>query len=219
MNILGIILISLALNLDALGVGFSYGIRKIKLPLLSMIFICLISIASLGLSMLAGCAINHYLSAAIAKHMGGGILVFMGAWAIFQYFHSKTLMPVRDIAESHTTTVPDITTLFQLRLFGILIQVLKDPQVADADQSGTISIQESLLLGMALALDSIGAGVAISLLGYNILTMALCVGACQFIFTYCGTLAGAKLSKTSMGRQMALLPGFILVIIGISRFF
>ncbi|MHB1420713.1 MAG: sporulation membrane protein YtaF [Bacillota bacterium] len=219
MNVFDLIFFSLALNMDALGVGISYGIRKIKLPLLSVVIICLISMASLSISMLAGNAIQHYISKTMSQHIGGGILVLIGTWAIYQYFDKSNPLSDEDNKIRCISKTPDLKALLQLRLFGILIQVLKDPQIADADKSGTISTYESLLLGMALALDSIGAGVAISLLGYDIAITTLYVGLCQFAFTYCGVIVGSKMSNTPLGRQIAVLPGLLLIMIGIIRFY
>src|SRR5699024_7530254 len=46
-----------------------------------------------------------------------------------------------------------------------LIQLLKRPLKADLDKSGSINGKEAYLIGTALSLDSIGAGVGISILG------------------------------------------------------
>ena len=48
-----------------------------------------------------------------------------------------------------------------------MIQILRKPTVADFDKSGTISAGEALLLGIALSVDSFGAGIGASLLGMH----------------------------------------------------
>ncbi len=213
-NLLGIVFLSLALNIDAAGVGISYGIRKIKLPVLSIFIICLISMASLSISMLAGNVIENYITKTMSQHIGGFILVLLGAWATYQYFRDE-----ETLSEDKKEYSSETLIIFQIHLLGFLIKILKEPQIADADKSGTISIHESLLLGMALALDSLGAGVAISLMGFNIIITALCVGVCQFLFMYCGAIAGSKWSSTLLGNKISILPGLLLVMIGLSRFF
>ena len=47
-----------------------------------------------------------------------------------------------------------------------MIQILRKPTVADFDKSGTISAGEALL-GIALSVDSFGAGIGASLLGMH----------------------------------------------------
>ena len=60
--------------------------------------------------------------------------------------------------------------LFQWEIarFGIIIQILKEPRRADLDRSGMISSKEALWLGLALSLDSCGAGIGMALMGYSL---------------------------------------------------
>lgn len=219
----GLIFFALALNIDAMGAGLSYGIRKIKLPLLSMAIICLISMGAISVSMQAGHFIGQLVSPNLSKHVGGGILLILGVWAIYQYFtqeESKEELDLnRMLQENITVTKQEPITLLNVKILGIMIKILKDPHIVDLDQSGVISGREAFLLGVALSLDSLAAGMAVSLLGFNILETALCVGLGQILFTYLGTNIGFKLRHTSIGRQIAVLPGIILMFLGISRFF
>ena len=55
----------------------------------------------------------------------------------------------------------------EIASLGLVIQILRKPTVADFDKSGTISAGEALLLGIALSVDSFGAGIGASLLGMH----------------------------------------------------
>ncbi|WP_081833596.1 manganese efflux pump [Geomicrobium sp. JCM 19055] len=57
----------------------------------------------------------------------------------------------------------------------MVIQILKKPTAADVDNSGTISVKEAVLLGVALSLDAFGAGFGASMLGYSVVWFALIV--------------------------------------------
>lgn len=216
---LNLVLIAMALNVDAVGVGISYGIRQIRLPLPSMLIISAVSMTAIGASMAAGRVIAEVISPAAARHAGGVILMAMGIFTIYQYVRQRNgTEPV-----SATESRPDKNergkpvSLLQMRLPGLIIQVIKEPHLADMDVSGVITGKEALLLGLSLSMDSLGAGIAISLLGYRILSTALCVGVCQAASTYCGLYAGRGLGRLAISRQLAILPGLILIIMGIVK--
>jgi putative sporulation protein YtaF len=217
---LNLVLIALALNVDAVGVGISYGMRRIRLPLPSMLVISGVSMASIGISMAAGHVITGAISPPAARHGGGIILLAMGIFALCQQLRKPSKGPdsrlsTQSLRETYGCGGP--LSLLQVRLPGLIIQVYKEPHLADMDASGIITGKEALLLGLSLSMDSLGAGIAISLLGYRILTTALCVGACQAASTYCGIYVGRGLGKLPMARQMAVLPGVILIILGLAK--
>lgn len=102
---------------------------------------------------------------------------------------------------------------------GIVIQVLKEPASADADRSGIVTGREAFLLGLALSMDSFGAGIGAALLGLHMLSTSLCVGICAFAFISLGERIGQQLGAVQKYQKMALLPGMILICIGISRLY
>lgn len=214
MHISGLLFFSIALNLDALGIGISYGIRKITIPFLSMIIICMVSMSAISFSMAMGHMMGHYIPARMVKDLGGGILLLLGIWAIIQYFCQ---------AGGNDTPPPELneTTaqLLELHFMGLVIRILKQPHLIDIDNSGIISGNEALLLGLALSVDALTAGIAISLLGYRILNTAVCIGAGQFLFLNCGALGGKQLEKAGILKSLAILPGLILIVLGLSRFY
>ena len=70
----------------------------------------------------------------------------------------------------------------EIASLGLVIQILRKPTVADFDKSGTISAGEALLLGIALSVDSFGAGIGASLLGYAPAMMAILVAVMSSLF-------------------------------------
>lgn len=79
-----IIILAVSLSLDALAVGISYGIRRIRIPLFPKIVICFFSMAYSGASLALGSTISRFLPHAISKYAGVGILGAMGIWVIIQ---------------------------------------------------------------------------------------------------------------------------------------
>lgn len=71
--------------------------------------------------------------------------------------------------------------------------VLTRPKEADLDKSGIISINESILLGFALALDAFGAGIGAAMLGYSPLITALLTAGMSGLFLFSGIMFGSYL--------------------------
>ena len=72
--------------------------------------------------------------------------------------------------------------MIELKRIGIVIQILRTPQMADVDRSGIISASEALLLGIALSLDSFGAGLGAAMIGFSPLLTALVISTASGVF-------------------------------------
>ena len=181
-----IVLLAFAVSLDGFGVGITYGIRQIKIPVSSIFIIALCSGLIILLSMMVGVAMSGWLSPRGASMIGAGILIGIGSWALYRFLtngepENDTLTPPR-VVDSDTTAgdnAPErvaVLTL-ELRIFGIMIQILRTPSVADVDRSGTISAGEAFLLGAALSLDALDAGIGAALVGFHHLLTAAMIAA------------------------------------------
>jgi putative Mn2+ efflux pump MntP len=82
-----------------------------------------------------------------------------------------------------------------------------------------ISPGEALVLGIALAMDALGAGFAVSMLGLSIVLTSLVVGLGHFFLTYLGLQTGRSITNRGIGRHLAILPGFILITLGMFKMF
>lgn len=204
MELFTIFMLALALNLDSFGVGVAYGVRKIKLPFSFALIISLESMAAISLSMLTGNFISQIISLELARLCGGVILFLLGTWMIV---HGKS--------EKKKETHPSHSLLqLHIRTLGLVIQVLKEPQRADFDNSGAISFPEALLLGLALAFDAFVAGFAFSMLKINLLLTVFIIGGGHIFLIYLGLYGGKFLSASIFSRYFLILPGFILIFLG-----
>lgn len=104
----------------------------------------------------------------------------------------------------------------ELRKLGVVVQILRTPSAADMDRSGNISAAEAALLGVALSLDAIGAGIGAALVGYGAVSTALSIAAASGLFVRLGTLLGRRVAGR-LGRRLAVLPGFLLIGVGILK--
>lgn len=218
-EILGYIFFAVALNMDSLGVGFSYGLRRINIPFISILFISFLSMAAIILSMLAGQQMGEMIPAASAIKLGGFLLIVIGIIALYQYYKQEKNIenPPLPVEENTSQKENAAIPFFRISIFGLIFLIIRKPHKADIDMSGTISFRESFLLGLALAMDSLAAGVAAALIGYNIIITALFVGLGHFILIYIGLSVGKGMSTNSLCRQISALPSLILILLGVSK--
>lgn len=206
-----ILIFALALSLDGLGVGISYGMRKIKIPRISLIIICLASSTTIIISMLAGKMLASILSIKLAELLGGIVLIIMGSWLLLQAWAKLLETKEKNIQK------PFPIFKFSIPSLGLAIEILKEPSLADIDNSGVISIKESLVLGSALAMDALGAGIGVAMLGFNPLATAITVGICEYFLINLGLFIGSNYSSLKVKNKLHFLPGLIIVFLGITR--
>ncbi|MCY8514410.1 sporulation membrane protein YtaF [Bacillus atrophaeus] len=207
MQMVSLLLVALAVSLDSFSVGFTYGLRKMRIPFKAIIVIACCSGAVMFLSMLIGGFLTKFFPVYVTEKLGGLILVGIGAWVLYQFFrptkeqdyllHEKTLLNL------------------EVKSLGIVIHILRKPTSADIDRSGTINGIEALLLGFALSIDAFGAGIGAAILGFSPITLSFAVAIMSSLFVSIGIYAGHVLSKWSWIDKMAFLPGLLLITIGL----
>ena len=223
-HLASILLLAFAVSLDGFGVGIAYGIRKIKIPVLSVFIIALCSGLIILLSMMVGVAMSGWLSPHGASMLGAGIMIAIGSWALYRFLtngDTEKEGPAASSTAGSADGAPERITVLtlELRIFGIMIQILRTPSVADMDRSGTISAGEAFLLGAALSLDAFGAGIGAALVGFQPWITALLIAASSGLFLWMGTRVGFWASGIRWVRQLSMLPGIILIAMGIFKMF
>lgn len=199
-------LFALALSLDGFGVGFSYGMRKISIPKLPFLIICSSSALAISLSMLIGKFLAAVIPYEIANKTGSLLLIFMGLWILTQSIILNIIPENR---------------IYKLRIknLRLIVNILKEPVKADIDSSGIIDIKEALFLGIALAMDALGAGFAAAMAGYSPYFTPLCVAIAKFILVSLGLFLGKEFSFIKMKNEMSLLPGGLIILLGLKNLF
>lgn len=199
---MGLFFLVIAVSLDGFGVGITYGMRKVLVPIHALCIIMLCSGVIVLASMTLGTALLSFISPGIAKIIGGVILIFIGCFSLF-----NTIKPKLKFLHTEEKEMENRLHHFK--------KVLLTPDSADLDSSGTISSGEALLLGIALALDAFGAGLGASMLGYSAILTAVLVACMSGMFLFCGIKIGMLLSKNKQLQRLTLLPPFLLIGLGI----
>lgn len=208
-QIVSLLLLAFAVSLDSFSVGFTYGLRNVKIPFKSIFTIAICSAGVLMVAMTLGEFLEKVLPAYLAGKLGGLILILMGAWILYQFFRPDHVEPAKQ----------DEKTLinFEIQSLGIVINILRKPMSADFDRSGTITGIEALMLGMALSLDAFGAGIGAAMLGFSPLSLAVAAAIMSSTFVFAGMKAGIFLSGYSWVQKISFLPGLLLIIVGIFK--
>ncbi|WP_405079823.1 MntP/YtaF family protein [Paenibacillus chitinolyticus] len=107
----------------------------------------------------------------------------------------------------------------EIKRLGLVIQILRTPSAADVDRSGNISSSEATLLGIALSLDAFGAGIGAALIGYTPLLTSTVIAVTSGLFIYFGLKIGYTYSGLGWIRKVSVLPGVVLILMGISKLF
>ncbi|WP_159881570.1 sporulation membrane protein YtaF [Paenibacillus puerhi] len=230
--VVSLLLLALAVSLDGFGVGVTYGLRKIRIPLLSIAIISCCSGLVIFISMQIGAWMSEWVHPGLAQNIGAFILVGIGLWAWYQLYQQHKEEAGSDEAESEARPEPGealkpvqvpVSTkeiiYIELRRFGLVIQILRKPSIADMDRSGIISAYEATLLGMALSLDAFGAGVGAALLGFTPWLTAAVIALASGIFLSMGLRTGFRYAGFSWMRPLSVIPGFVLIIMGIMKLF
>lgn len=216
LELLSTVAFAVALSLDGLGVGISYGVRKIKIPVLSLLVISITSGLAIGFSMLCGHMAAKYISVKAAEIVGAVILIAVGIWILFQTWtqnRKSKRVCTDDIAEEGCRQIFNL----KIKAFGLVIQILREPAVADFDKSGVISSKEAVLLGLALAMDALGAGFGAAMTGFRPLLTPLIVSIVKFTLVSAGVYIGRRYAAKWLGDKASVLPGWVLILLGVAR--
>lgn len=82
MHWITIILIGIAANLDNLGIGLAYGVKQVKIPILSNAVIAIMSMIVTYVAVTAGSTVVEYISPHTANLLGSLLLCVIGLWTL-----------------------------------------------------------------------------------------------------------------------------------------
>ncbi|MFL0506799.1 sporulation membrane protein YtaF [Ureibacillus sp. 179-F W5.1 NHS] len=208
-DVLSLLLLGFAVSLDSFTVGLTYGMRKVKIPLKSFFIIFSCTFIILLLAMGIGSIIELFISYEAAERVGGIILVVIGIWVLYQFFTSDS---TSKLSKKEIKVIE-----FEMKRLGLMIKILKKPTEADFDRSGSISSIEALFLGLALSLDSFGAGIGAALIDLPPILFSIVVTVSSVIFVIVGINIGLIFRKMNWVKKLSILPGIALILIGLFK--
>jgi putative sporulation protein YtaF len=213
--VLAVVLFAIAISVDGFLVGIAQGMRGIKVPLSTLIVINTVSAVIVFLSLSSGRYVACWLSPGAAKLIGSGILIAMGALMLKPLSQSGR----QSAGDSAAVDMPKSETVAS-RITGTLMMIpkfLAEPATADLDSSGTLTLDEGFLLGLALAIDALSVGFGAGMSGMSSALTPVVAGVTQGIFVSFGLVLGSRMRKTVPVHILEKAPGGILILLGAMR--
>ncbi len=213
--IIQLIVLAVALSIDAFGIGISYGVRKINFKILSLAIISFISILFSSISLWFGNIISSIFSEKITSFISIFILIMLGIFIIKKGLEKNEQKPIPKSMEDNEHK--SIYSLF-IKSLGITINIIKTPSLCDLNNSSKIDPKEAFYLGIALSIDCIGTSIAISSFNKYTFLFPIFVVIFQLTFLLSGIILGKKTTLKFLDEsKISLISGLILIIIGLLR--
>ena len=190
MHILSSLVFAISANTDNFVVGVSYGIKKIKIGLVSNLLIALISLLGTILSMSVGKIIFNFLPGNTSNLIGSIILIIIGGWTIV-----KPLL--KSISDG----------------------VLENPEKVDIDNSSNIDAKESIILAFALTINNVGLGIGASITGLNIVITSSLTFVFSLLMIIVGYALGSYYLSKVFSKNATIISGLIIIALGIYEMF
>jgi putative sporulation protein YtaF len=192
---LSIIGIGIAANLDNLGIGVSFGARSIRVPFISNMMISVLSMIAAYFSITLGNVLSNLIPSDLANAAGGIMIIVIGLWAIKSDLKSR-VESNKDIKSNQ------------------IYSLQNDPCKADTDGNNLLSLKESVMLGIALAVNCVAGGFGAGVTGLSPLATTISIGFFSLLSVAVGVRAGQEITKTWFGKWSNLVGGILLVCIG-----
>lgn len=194
------LLFAISANIDNFSVGISYGMKKIKIGLLSNLFIAAISALGTFLSMYAGRIISRIIPFNLSNALGGLILLILGLWQTTEFLVNSHIIKLKMFSKDKKMNYEAL---------------LSNPEIADTDKSGCIDIKESVSLAFALTVNNFGLGISASMTGTEILSAVVFTFLFSILMLSMGYSFGERYLSKIAGKYASLASGMIILALGI----
>lgn len=201
------LLLVFALCIDAFATSITYGIGKIKIPIISSLIISFVGASFLGIALFLSSIIQHLISTQVCIGISVVLLLFLGIVNLFQNSIKAYLRKCKG----------QKNVQFSFLNINFVLDVYLDETKADADNSNVLSSKEALMLAIALSVDSLATGFSAGLgevNGFGILFFCFVFG---FLCVNCGCQIGQRISMcTSI--NLSWISGIVLIILALIKF-
>lgn len=199
-----VVLLCLAVSMDSFAAGIAYGIKNIHLPFLSLFIVGLVTGGSTAAAMYAGELTESRIDTHLAMLSGSLLLVALGLYTLYQeYRHQNTLQQPALLATAQPPS--------------LLLRILAEPTAADVDCSQVISAGEAFWLSLALGIDNMTVVFSAYLTTPLPLYTPLLMGLIQLSLITLGMQISKRFLPQRVKRHLPILPGLILILLGVLR--
>ena len=212
MNLFYVLLLAFAVSIDGFVAGIAYGLKNIRMPITSLLIVCMTTIVCVGAAMGTAYVLGTFINTQLATLLGALVLILIGLFTLFQEY---LLKDANDCIRNGATISPKLT----FSIGRIVINIMADPEKADIDHSQLISPLEALFLGLALGVDNMVATFAAALIEPLPLYTPVLMGLIQILVIAAGIYTSKRFVTDNFKKSFSYLPGIILIMLGLIRLF
>ena len=202
-----LLLLIVALSVDAFAAGFAYGADKVKIPPLSAVIVALFSDALLIGSLFLGNLFKAYIPPTLTTLLSFTILFLIGA---IKLFDSSIKKKIRNNQFNRKELCLSCKNLH------FILTIYARPEEANTTDVEVLSPKEALSLGLALSLDSAAAGLGAASGDFSLLLTALLTFLIGIGAVLGGCLLGRHLSAKSEF-NFSIIGGILLLLLAFSK--
>lgn len=195
---LSALLYSLSSNLDNLVIGIAYGVKKIKIGLISNLIIATVTSIGTLISMSVGKFISGFLPTSLTNMLGAVIIMLLGL-----YFLIQSILKLITKSYSNSLALKNVD------------EIMDYAEKSDSDNSGTLNIKEAFVVSLGLMLNNLGTGLAASITGVNVSITVICTFILSIALLMLGKSIGHNILVSICGKYAPLISGVLLIILGI----
>jgi len=194
--------------IDAFVGSLAYGTNKIRIPLKPALLINLICTSCFFFSYILGSILKGYIAEQITIIISFLFLFIIGLIKLLDWYIKKL---IRNWSQK------DKKISFSMFNIKFILSLYANPEKADVDKSRDLSTKEAIPLGIAVGIDGVIVGLALSLINTNIFYLLFCSITLHAMAIFLGCFIGKTLAyKTNW--DINWLGGSILIILAITRF-
>jgi putative sporulation protein YtaF len=209
LELIEILVLVIALSIDAFVACFAYGANKIRIPLSSINVLNIVCTAVLGISLFLGEIVESYIPIGVTKLICFFMLFAIG---VVKFFDSATRSFINK--RNHIDKEIDFS-IFNLKF---ILHIYAKPEAADKDFSKVLSANEAISLAFALSIDGVAAGfgAGVSDISYTMVIITFFIF--NLIIMGAGYFLGKKLSEKSE-MNIAWVSGLLLMALAVGKLF
>lgn len=201
-QLISILFISLANNVDNIGARIAYSIRGIKITVWINIWISVITFIISASAAFSGTLITGFVSKRWSSVISMLLLTGIGLWIIVEPYMKKK---------------SDVLKVSQLEERANILAVMMNPVKADMDNSKHIDFKEATVLGIALSINNIGGGLGAGMIGLNSFWVGLFSAIISFLALWIGNYITEYFTRWNIGNKATVAAGIVLIAIGVEQ--
>lgn len=200
-QLISILFISLANNVDNIGARIAYSIRGIKITVWINIWISVITFIISASAAFSGTLITGFMSKRWSSVISMLLLTGIGLWIIVEPYMKKG----------------DVLKVSQQEERANIVAVMMNPVKADMDNSKHIDFKEATVLGIALSINNIGGGLGAGMIGLNSFWVGLFSAIISFLALWIGNYITEYFTRWNIGNKATVAAGIVLIAIGVEQ--